>query len=535
MQVDPFAFAAQVIDTMHPRQVNQSTFDAIVREAMTDFDLSAAEAVADAREQLSIAGITDFSNLIDPTSMDKNDILSEYATVSEKIDSALGANQVENAIQKLETLTKSDQKVAAVAGGNGAVETAVRALAHGVRGTNELGLSLVTVSCEAISALCSQNEANRTRFAQQVDPDGVELLTLLIRSLSNEIDSNLGALRSVVKAVVAVQRQCEGVKRRIAAGETPDALLRLTAQSVSNFSEEAGWADLCITTCRVLRQLLIPDDVSVNFAETFVRARLFAGAKVVSESGLRPLQGDKTLVDVLGDIVTRSESCTGQRRLTLLRECMSLSKLFAVSDEVCKEITDRGVGKLAIASLDEMKEDGAMVYACLGLMRSLSGRDACKSSVFGGMSVIVEAVKLHYAKSSAIAEVFCGVVSGLCLRRGDIGREIVENGVVAMVLEAMNRHGECAGVLKAGCLAIRNAVSRDEKARCSVVSDGHAEAVVRRAWKKFPGACDEVAYLALQELDVLEVREMRRDERYTMPAGFYQRAIVRKGENSSIR
>lgn len=524
---------ASTLRTMTSQQVTQSTFDAIVREAMTDFGLSASEAVIDAREQLSKAGITDLSNLIDPTSAAANEYLSEYASISNRIDAAVENNSSKDIIRLLEKLSASDQKASAVAGGNGAIEALVRVLAHGSHKTDELDISSISASSEAITTLCSQNEANRTRFAQMMDPDGVEQLAMLVRRLSTDVNSHTNSLRCVLSVVAAVQRQCESVKRRIAAGETPDALLNLIAQSVVNTSKGRTWSDLFAIACRVLRQLLSADDVSVTVAETFVRARLLAGAKVVTESGLQPLRGAKTLVDVLGDMAAVSEMSTGTGRARVLFECMSIAKVFAVSEEICKEITDRGIGKLAIAILSERKGEGVLVLACLGVLRSLAGRDACKSNVLAGMSVIQESVELHFRKSNAIAEVFCGLVSRLCLRRGDVGREFVENGVIRTVLDAMDHYEECAGVLKAGCLAIRNAASRDEKARCTLVSDGRAEAAVRRAWRKFPGPCDEVAYCALQELDVLDEKEMRRDERYTVPDGFYQRAIIRKGEAPS--
>lgn len=514
---------------MSAQQVTQNTFDAIVREAMTDFGLSASEAVIEAREQLSKAGITDFSNLIDPTSAGTDEYLSDYAIISSRIDTALESNSPKDLVLALEKLASADQKASAVAGGNGAVEAVVRALAHGVGEVDKPDLSSITASCEAITTLCSQNETNRTRFARLMDPDGIEQLVMLIRRLSTDVDSQANALQRALAAIVAVQRQCEGVKRRVAAGETPDTILDLVAQSVAHISEGKVWVDLFATACCVLRQLLSADDVSVTVAETFVRARLLAGAKVVTESGLRSLQGTKTLVDLIGDMVALSEVPTGVGRTRVLLEYMSVAKLVAVSDEICKDIADRGVGKLAIALLDETKGVGALKLACLGLLRNLAGRDACKSDVLAGMDVIQQSVQLHFRESSAIAQVFCGLVSRLCLRRGDIGREFVENGVMRIVLDAMDHHGECVGVTKAGCIAIRNAVSKDENARCTLVSNGRAEAAVRRAWRKFPGPCDDVAYCALQELDVLDEKEMRRDERYTMPDGFYQRTIIRKG------
>lgn len=522
---------------MSGRQVQQQTFDAIVREAMEEFGLSPEEAMVDAKEQLAKTGITDFSNLCTSSlsSSTKSDQRAEGLT--DALKSALDANEdavqpdraLFSAVTELATAAEAAEDLSGLAGAHGAVELAVRALE---RAHEKQARHLIGPSCSLIFSLCMRDDANRARFVVLETSDGVSALKNVLKTQLTDgddaDDATFETMLHVSKAIMAVQRRSELVKQRIAEGESLVhllAILRCAGDYVVSSIDRSGAKNalrVFSTMCVLLRQFLSADDTSVEVSEAFSRARVLSGAYVVTEGGLSPLTGDNmiTILASLAECAMNCDVLKGRMRQSCLSECISTTRACAQTDDICKQLFKLNLHEICFECLREFGDEDEMVAVSFRFIRNLAARDECKTSLASHLDVLQDVAQKHIAESSKVAEMYCAILAQLSLRRVDISREMATGGIMDGVVDIMRIHMDRKEVLSAACLSIRNVCSRDDVARRRMRDNVSAEKMLRDAWRAFPRACD-VAYYALLEMNVLADEELRRDSRYTMPAGFY--------------
>ncbi|PXF43221.1 Armadillo repeat-containing protein 6 [Gracilariopsis chorda] len=526
---------------MASKQVKQSTFDSIVREGIQDFGLTPQEAVEDACAQLRKAGVTDFANLdISVPSDTTSDAHSAKPHIN-SIREALQSNDSLPLIDALSNLqsTIHDKRDAASAVADGLIGLLARCLHHAANHKHQQIAVITQLASNLIVTLCATDELNRSAFVTLTDVDGIASMKTLFNSLVDteqhttfQLDVETGL--PLLQAISSIQRQNERVKALFAAGESLHCLLKWfisTSDAIANkkiASKEA--IKLFGMLCFVVRQLLSPDDTTVKVAETFNRARVLAGGNVITQSGLQPIPGGQNLLQILSTFMDqlRSNSHVNSARRQLLTECVATIRACCVSDEICSQVIKLDLHKACLDILQEFNTHESSVVAGIALLRNLAARDECKTPIFENISIVSNAAQLHVRTSSSIAEQYCGLLGNLCLRRPDLARKTTQSGMVDIVLQAMETYSANKGMQRIACLALRNICARDEEARRQLRRKGEAEKLIRKAWKKHTVSCDDVAYAALRELDVLEDNELRRDERYTMPTGFYSTPIVRE-------
>lgn len=501
---------------MPAKQVSQATFDAIVREAIEDFGLSEQEALDDAKEQLSKAGVVDFSNII--TSIVTNNAddhpavlfvasLKNAETSSKRlhllVDFAARANE-----------TEMTDELLGVAGAQGAVENvanilsdAIDAITHSDNNTE--ALALACAACNTIVTLCSKNELNRMRFVKAV-PDTIDTLKTLLLYLETalRIESNaviLDLTLAALRTVRSAQRNNESVKQRVARGATLDHLLSILDVCAHTFCDVQATRAACI----VFRQLLASDDNTELVSETFNRARVLAGERAATQSGLRPLDHSKTLPFALLDVL-RADNMSS----AVIAEALGAARMCAVADEICKAMIEIGYVEEVVKLLND-EQVIVVTRAAVALLRNLAARDDCKTKLAEFVPIVICASRNR--KDGSMTEHCCAFLAGLCLRRPDLAKKFSVDGVLADVVQMMTDFEDVPTVLRAGCHALRNAGSRDTDARAIIRSINGVEARIREAMRRFPTTCDGPGYDALRDLDFLAMSEMRRDERYKLP------------------
>lgn len=520
------------------KQIQQETFDAIVREGIEEFGLSPEEAVTDAKEQLEKTGITDFSNIscAPPQASRSTDDDNSPASLVDAVNHAVqncshdkDKSGLDKAVFDLLTAVETEPHMSSTIGAHNAVQYVTEALSV----TTDQPL-LAAKCCKLLALLCWRDDANRERFTSisATEGKGVFVLKQCLRDAATkwiyELDGDTAyeALHDLMRAIMAVQRRNERMKRYVAMGDSPNMFVTVIRVAGERCSIPA--VNTVSTACAIVRQSLSADDPRVDAAECFPRARVFAGEKVVTGSGLQPL-AEENLISILstlskrlydGDLMSYSSR---QRRLL---EVLSTARACALSNEICKQIADQGLLDICKKCLHEFSDTEDFVATSLQLLRSVSLRDECKTPVFEGINVIQDAVHKHVPGSPKIASAFCGIIGQLSLKRPDLALKMADMGVADSVVEIMSMYSTDVNVLSVGCLAIRNLCSRDPKARQRVRGNRAVEQLLRGAMKRFPGECD-IAYYALREMDVLKDEELRRDERYTMPAEFYMAARKR--------
>lgn len=522
------------------RQVKQSTFDSIVREAIDDFGLTPEEALSDAREQLQKAGVTDFSNII--TALPPSDPSTDHEGISfpAQLEQQLknpNPTPLSSILSHFSKRASVSREVAGVAGSNNAVFLSAQALSYALTLSDPIKSTVLAPACELIISLCSHDEVNRSRFMSLTDPDAVRLLLLALPCISfnEQLDLlDFATCSAVLRAVCAIQRQCEGVKQRIAADDTPQVLLCVLRAAGEKVCESNDAVMLFSAAATVVKQMLTSDDVAVAASEVFNRALVFGGVGCVTASGLRAVEVPGGLGQVLKHVVLRVreglEKGTLEKEVAcaLLENCISCVRACALSDEICCSFIKLRFDEVAFEAMQRFADVSSLMLACLSLLRNLAARDLCKTPIFNKMSVLRNVAEAHMLASVTIVEYYGGLLSNLCLRRPDIAKEMAISGIIDSFLSGMWKHEKSRNVQRIGCIVVRNVCSRDVEARQYLQEGRTAEKVVRRAWKSFPADCHDVAYSALRDLDVLADEELRRDERYAMPAGFYKTKTNKK-------
>lgn len=524
---------------MQQQQVQQETFDEIVREGLEEFGLTAEEAISDAKEQLSKAGVTDFSNLdltshlgTSPSSSGKR---SE--SLVNNLRNALADNDDVNsfcdAVSKFSEALDDANQLCSHVGPLGATELVATALVRAEKSAKHV----VLPCCNLLFFLCVNDNMNRTRFGDLERPDAVKpLKEILERACSGSWNDACGdrdsVTLSVSRAISAVQRKSERMKKRISSGETLQHILYLLKDSGTRVLHAGNGENVdpplgvFKMACFIVRQLVTPDDSGADVSEAFARARVLGGGSNVTESGLRPLSGDSTVIDVLADVIhkvmeSREGILSTNNRKFLLLEGLSTVRSCAIADEICKSVIDHGLVGVSAGCVRDYHESEDMLLVALKLARNVAARDDGKTVVFERLGIFTEMAKSRILSSERVSEAYAALVAQVSLRRTDIARELATTGTVQTLLTAMRAHIDCVSVQKLSCTAIRNIASRDDVARQRVRDCSGLEETVRKIWLRYNGSCDE-AYYALREMDVLADSELRRDTRYKMPPEFFK-------------
>lgn len=524
---------------MKRQQVQQETFDEIVREGMEEFGLTVEEAISDAKEQLTKTGVTDFSNLalFSHLGSSPSDSEQQAEFLTENLRNALANdNDVDffhDAVTKFSEALGNTNELCSHVGSRGAPELVASAL---IRAENSAKHAILPC-CKLLFLLCVNDNANRDRFENIKSPDAVISLKEVLKEVCSYSwndtwgDKDSVAL-SVLKAISAVQRKSEQMKKHIASGETLQHLLHVLHDAgtrvlrADNMEKAARLLAVFKTACFVMRQLVTPDDLGVEVSEAFARARVLGGGSNVTESGLRPLSGESTVIDVLANVIHRVvESKEGvlsaHHRKSFLLESFSSVRSCAIADEICKSVIDHGLVGVSARCVRDYNESVDMLLVALKLARNVAARDDGKTVVFERLGMFTEIATSRIPSSKFVSEAYAALIAQVSLRRADIARELATAGTAQILLTAMQTHADCVSVQKMACTAIRNMCSRDDVARQHVRNSSGAEETVRKIWSRHGRSCDE-AYYALREMDVLADSELRRDVRYKMPPEFFK-------------
>lgn len=524
---------------MKRQQVQQETFDEIVREGMEEFGLTAEEAISDAKEQLTKTGVTDFSNLdlISHLGSSPSDSERQAEFLTNNLRNALGNDSdvdfFHDAVTKFCEALGNANELSSHVGSLGAPELVASAL---IRAQNS-AKHVVLPCCKMLFFLCLNDNANRNRFEKLESPDAVISLKEVLEgvcsySWNDTWGDKDSVTLSVLKAISAVQRKSEQMKKRIASGETPQHLLHVLQDAgtrvlrADNMEKAALLLALFKTACFVTRQLVTPDDPGVEVSEAFARARVLGGGSNVTESGLRPLSGELTVIDVLANVIhgvveSKESVLSIHHRKSLLLEGFSSVRSCAIADEICKSVIDHGLVAVSARCVRDYNESEDMLLVVLKLARNVAARDDGKTVVFERLGIFTEMATSRIPSSELISEAYAALISQVSLRRTDIARELATAGTAQILLTAMQTHADCVPVQKMSCTAIRNMCSRDDVARQRVRDCSGVEEIVRKMWSRYGRSCDE-AYYALREMDVLADSELRRDVRYKMPPEFFK-------------
>ncbi|XP_034611354.1 armadillo repeat-containing protein 6 [Trachemys scripta elegans] len=457
---------------MASKRITQETFDDVVQENITEFEMDPDESVKEAVQQFESQGV-DLSTIVKaarkPTSENgqeqKHDILQTLDSLRKSIaDSAL--SEVGEQLVRFSEQCREQLAVRYLAGQKGACPVVLSAckLASGDR-------SAMLKALHAFSALMDGQP-------DLLDSAGQELLLQTLKENADDAEMTLAGIRCIRHACLKHEQN----RQELVKG----GILPLLTGAIVWHGDCAG---VVREAASALRVMTFDDDIRVPFGQAHDHAKM-----IVSENnGLRIL-------------IEAAKAFTDDS--SVLRElCATLARL-SVRNEFCQEIVDLGGLNFMVALLADCIDHQELVKQVLSAMWAIAGNDDVKDAIVntGGTDLIVLAMSHHLA-SPQICEQGCAALCMLALRKPENCKVIMEGGGALVALQAMKVHPREVAVQKQACMLIRNLVSRNRDFSQAILEMGAEDLIVQA--RTVHQDCDDIAKAALRDLGCkVELREL---------------------------
>ncbi|CAH2293421.1 armadillo repeat-containing 6 [Pelobates cultripes] len=454
------------------RWVTQETFDDIVRENMTEFEMDPEEALNDAIQQLESQGV-DLTNIVkavqkpcgENETEPSHDILQTLGSLRDSVDSS-SLSSVSELLVKFGDQCKEGMAHRYLAGQKSAYPVVLSAwkLSEGDR--EALLNALYAMSCLTDGQ------------PDLLEPVGLQMLIQALQNHASDAEVTLLAIRLTRHVCLKHEQNRQNL---VKAG----ILGHLTTAIVNHVSDP----DVVRESCSALKIMTFDDDIRVPFGHAHEHAKMI----VMDQGGLKLLiqaaQGFTDNSSVLSEI------------------CGTISRL-CVRNEFCQDVVDLGGLNFMVALLADCIDQQELVKQVLSAIRALAGNDDVKDAIVstGGTDLIVLALSRHLSNAQ-ICDQGCSALAMLALRKPENCRVIMEGGGVLVALQAMKIHPQSSSVQKQACMVIRNLVSRNSDFCQSILEMG-AESLIVKA-RSTHKDCDDVAKAALRDLGCnVDLREL---------------------------
>ncbi|CAM2109133.1 unnamed protein product [Caretta caretta] len=457
---------------MASKWITQETFDDVVQENITEFEMDPDEAVKEAVQQFESQGVD----------------LSTIVKASRKPTSENGQEQKHEILQTLDSLRKSIADSALSEVGEHLVHfseqcrerLAARYLA-GQKGACPVVLSACKLASGDRSAMLKALHALSALTDGQpdlLDSAGQELLLQMLKENADDAEMTLAGIRCIRHACLKHEQN----RQELVKG----GILPLLTGAIVRHGDCAG---VVREASSALRIMTFDDDIRVPFGHAHDHAKM-----IVSENN-----GLKILIEAAKAFTDDS---------SVLRElCATLARL-SVRNEFCQEIVDLGGLNFMVALLADCIDHQELVKQVLSVMWAIAGNDDVKDAIVntGGTDLIVLAMS-HHLTSPQICEQGCAALCMLALRKPENCKVIMEGGGALVALQAMKVHPREGAVQKQACMLIRNLVSRNRDFSQAILEMGAENLIVEA--RAVHQDCDDIAKAALRDLGCkVELREL---------------------------
>lgn len=463
---------------MTKRQISQETFDECVRENVDEFEMSTAEAVADAVQQFESQGV-DLSNIIKraPTSEDAEDPAGKAEDPLEQLVAAIQAlhqaaetgtidtddQSVPETLEQLRVLFERVPETKIVAGRHNAVEILLKVLAAAL--TTDADASTRQAAASLLVTMLTSSTDNQDFVAQE----GMQRLASLLQAPSGQEPPHQYVL-TVVKAACAKH---EANKAHF-----------VKANGLQVVCEEllpAACADDALSkqVAAVLRVLTINDDPSATFSQAQETIKLLVTNEVIAYI-IGTLDKNRSKPDVLAP-------------------WLIVLKQLAITEENCRKIHELEGLNLVQEIMVAHEQNLSVVKRCITVYRNVAAADELKEFILrsGGVDRVLVSMRVHESDTS-LQQHACATLAAIALRSPENSVKIVDLGAARHIAHAMSLHRENVALLRQASLAIRNMVARAVDLRARILEERDIEQLLREA-QKFRGCGDE-AYAALRDL-----------------------------------
>mmetsp|Transcript_5610 Transcript_5610/g.16707 ORF Transcript_5610/g.16707 Transcript_5610/m.16707 type:complete len:470 (-) Transcript_5610:37-1446(-) len=453
--------------------VSQTSFDALVEENVTEFELTWDDAVVEAIKELQLQGIKNFKHLdtAQPT-LRKSE--TEYGDLLCRKNAGLST---------LEQLLKSS----------------VRDCNRFLRSPNIQAFFRLLdelIQCgqdtEAIESCC--------RIIQELNKqcNRVEL-SLLAKIQCNVLQSLPQSIEAVRATTVLCKISPEWSKKFIDYGGfdlVVDALMR-TKNDPDQFCD----------VCDLLAALADPR-VMPTIVDVLERARILCRSKHAVRANIPQLTTKFSAVEPLFEVAFQRKcdlSSDATRRSNLC--ATNLLSCLARAQDITEILQKRNIISLIKSELSA-KSDAEMTTSTLTLLRNLCGDDACKADATNE-NLLEDVVNILKGDSVAapVLEISAGCIAAMCLRCPIRAEMVASYGGLEVLFDTLQDNITNYEICRAICMAIRNLGSRSENVRSQISDIEYSEKLlrdVRQRYKKL----NDIVHVTLRELNMLADSEL---------------------------
>lgn len=458
------------------KQISQQTFDDVVKENMTEFEMTAEEAVEDAIKQFESQGVSLGIIVKEPslyigTSDNYEKLDHPVVAAVKKLDNLLESTspKEEELLSCLQDIKKEcdiDLARRCLAGTNNASSVLFKALSSYEKQPD--------IFCQVLASYCSLVNGQ----PDLIDMKGIEFLSGVLKHYKDDPKTE----ELIIKAI---RLNC--VKHEANRQEFIKKDLIIDATKVLNAQKSN--ASLVKEICMILRSLTMDDDIRVPFGKAHESAK-----SIVTEG------------DALHTILTLCEEHGNDPKV--LAELFLTLSCIVVRNEFCEEVMIKGGLKFIIGAVEKGIKDKVIVRHALIVLKCLAGNDEVKVEIrkLGGVELIIDAMTVH-GKNPQIANAACNLVSAFTLRNPENCRKVVDCQGHIHIVKALQLHPNDVGVQKNACMSLRNLVSRTKDLAGVILALG-VEPLLNYAMNHHKEAHDE-AKAALRDLGCkVELKEL---------------------------
>ncbi|XP_075063627.1 armadillo repeat-containing protein 6 [Mixophyes fleayi] len=452
--------------------ITQETFDAVVQENISEFDLNPEEALNEAIQQFESQGV------------DLTNIIKVVKIQSEENEDATG----HTILQTLESLRKNVESSSVSSVSELLIQfgdQCKQGMAHRYLAGQKSAYSVVLKAWQLLEAdregLLNALYAMSSLTDGQpdlIEGVGLKLLVCVMQNYSSDAEVTLLAIRLTRHVCLKHEQNRQDLVK--------EGVLRHLTGAISNHGADP---DVVREACSALKIMTFDDDIRVPFGHAHDHAKMI----VLENAGL------KLLIEAAKDFADN----TG----VLSELCATISRL-CVRNEFCQDVVDLGGLNFMVALLADCIDNQELVKQVLSALRAIAGNDDVKDAIVnsGGTYLIVLAMTRHICNAQ-VCDQGCAALSMLALRKPENCKVIMEGGGALAALQAMKVHPKDSGVQKQACMVIRNLVSRTQDFSQPILEMG-AESLILQA-RSTHKDCDDVAKAALRDLGCkIELREL---------------------------
>lgn len=228
----------------------------------------------------------------------------------------------------------------------------------------------------------------------------------------------------------------------------------------------------------VCRALVLDDDVRVEFGRAHEHARGIASENLVT--------------------LTQCLSKYKENDIIINELLLTLSALL-VRNEFCKTVDEAGGLEMIKDILTYYIDNEKINRQCFKLLKALAGNDDCKSHIVqNGLASPITASLNKHQKSIPTSASALSCIAALTLRNPHNSNVFFEAQVPEVIIETMKLHPKEKSIQKSGSWAIRNMVSRS-KNQCNHFLELGVEEVLTSALNTFKD-CEYDVKSALRDL-----------------------------------